>query len=122
MTLLIAAEQLYSVCNISSPGPLPYVSSMNIITGSILEVTDSGEIQEETTYLNTPGRTMRNTTERPILIPKGTNNLTNAAGLPDDLESILSGHWNSGECPPLWDGGAASRATHALRARVSHAP
>ena len=58
--------------------PLPYVRFMSLVTGAAAAITDSGGIQEETTYLGIPCLTLRENTERPITISEGTNRLVNA--------------------------------------------
>ena len=98
--------------------PLPYVDFMNIVTGAKLVVTDSGGLQEETTYLGIPCLTMRENTERPITVEQGTSRLVRASNLGQHVQEILPGSWPKGTCPPLWDGKTASRAVTALRARL----
>ena len=98
--------------------PLPYVQFMNLVTGATLVITDSGGLQEETTYLGIPCLTMRENTERPITVTMGTNKLVNATTLNENLGSILAGKWAAGACPPLWDGHTAERAVEALRRRA----
>ncbi len=98
--------------------PLPYVDFMNVVTGAKLVITDSGGLQEETTYLGIPCLTMRENTERPITITQGTSCLVRASNLYDHVQMILAGDWPKGECPPLWDGKTAGRAVLALRARL----
>ena len=61
--------------------PLSYIEFMNLITGCTLAITDSGGVQEETTYLGIPCATLRENTERPITITEGTNRLMKPAGL-----------------------------------------
>jgi len=99
--------------------PLPYIQFMNIVTGARLVITDSGGLQEETTYLGIPCLTMRENTERPITVTMGTNKLVNAETLAENLEKILNGNWPAGQCPPLWDGKTAERAVDALRRRIA---
>ena len=74
-------------------------------------ITDSGGLQEETTFLNIPCLTLRENTERPITLTLGTNRLVGTD--PDLIErsaaEVLSGTWQQGQCPPLWDGNAAER-------------
>jgi UDP-N-acetylglucosamine 2-epimerase (non-hydrolysing) len=55
---------------------------MNLVLGCTLAVTDSGGVQEETTYLGIPCATLRENTERPITLTEGTNRLLVAAQLP----------------------------------------
>jgi UDP-N-acetylglucosamine 2-epimerase (non-hydrolysing) len=98
--------------------PLPYVDFMNVVTGGRLVITDSGGLQEETTYLGIPCLTMRENTERPVTIDQGTSRLVNATNLHEYVQMILSGDWPSGVCPPLWDGETAGRAVAALRSRI----
>lgn len=99
--------------------PVPYVRFMNLVTGARLVITDSGGLQEETTYLGIPCLTMRDNTERPITVSLGTNRLINADSLADNLKLVLSGDWPRGSAPPLWDGKAAERAREALFRRCS---
>jgi UDP-N-acetylglucosamine 2-epimerase (non-hydrolysing) len=98
--------------------PLPYVDFMNVATGAALVITDSGGLQEETTYLNIPCLTMRENTERPITLRQGTNQLVNAETLDVQVSEVLAGNWKRGVCPPLWDGRAAVRAATSLAGRV----
>ena len=97
--------------------PLPYVDFMNIATGAALVITDSGGLQEETTYLNIPCLTMRENTERPITLRQGTNQLVNADTLDVKVSEVIAGNWKRGVCPPLWDGRAAVRAAASLARR-----
>jgi len=110
-------DRLEKTENIQLLEPLPYVQFMNIMTGAKLVITDSGGLQEETTYLGIPCLTMRENTERPITVTMGTNKLVNADTLADSLRSILAGDWPVGECPPLWDGKTAIRAVECLKRR-----
>ena len=107
----------------SAPGvtllePVPYIRFMSLVTGARVVITDSGGLQEETTYLGIPCLTMRDNTERPITVTMGTNRLVNAASLAGNLDLILEGKWQTGECPPLWDGNTAARAVACLEART----
>jgi UDP-N-acetylglucosamine 2-epimerase (non-hydrolysing) len=97
--------------------PLPYIRFMNVVIGAKVVITDSGGLQEETTYLDIPCLTMRESTERPITVTQGTNALVRADNLGEHLEKVLSGDWPKGTCPPLWDGKTAERATMALKRR-----
>ena len=106
----------------SSPGiklldPLPYIQFMNIATKAKAVITDSGGLQEETTYLSIPCLTLRENTERPITVDQGTNKLIGASDLASELDTIIAGQWRSGVCPPLWDGKTAQRAVEALEHR-----
>ncbi len=102
--------------------PLGYVDFMNVVCGARLAITDSGGIQEETTYLGIPCLTLRTTTERPITITEGTNRLVDAAGLVPAVDEILAGRWTHGRKPGSWDGHAAARVAADIRARLLDAP
>ena len=107
----------------STPGikllePLPYIRFMNIVTGAKVVITDSGGLQEETTYLGIPCLTLRENTERPITVSQGTNRLVNASNMAENLQAVLSGDWQKGNCPPFWDGKTAARAVAALKRRA----
>ena len=95
--------------------PLSYRRFMNLIFNCRLAITDSGGIQEETTYLGIPCLTLRPNTERPITITKGTNQLCEAEDLLQRVESVLI----SPEKPPpeieLWDGHTADRIVRSVK-------
>ena len=111
-------ERLTSIANVDLLDPLPYVDFMNVVTGARLVITDSGGLQEETTYLGIPCLTMRENTERPVTVTHGTNELVGAADLSEHVEEILNGDWKNASCPPLWDGDTASRAVTSLKERT----
>jgi UDP-N-acetylglucosamine 2-epimerase (non-hydrolysing) len=98
--------------------PLGYVSFASLITDSRLAITDSGGVQEETTYLGVPCLTLRPTTERPITLTRGTNRLVRPDTLLEQVDLILNGEPPRGERPELWDGRAAERAVASLRSRL----
>ena len=83
-------------------------------------LTDSGGIQEETTVLNIPCLTLRNTTERPITISQGTNVLvgSDTQKIIDESFKILDQGGKKGGRPQLWDGKAAERMIEALARRL----
>ena len=112
-------EQLESADGVTLLEPVPYIRFMNLVTGSRVVITDSGGLQEETTYLNIPCLTLRENTERPVTVTVGTNELLSSASLGAELQKVLDGQWKSGERPPLWDGKTAERAVECLRRRDS---
>lgn len=110
-------DRLSSASGVHLLEPLPYVDFMSFVTGAKVVITDSGGLQEETTYLGIPCLTLRENTERPITVDIGTNKLIDASTLAENLEVILDGRWPSGQRPPLWDGKTAARAVAALKRR-----
>jgi UDP-N-acetylglucosamine 2-epimerase (non-hydrolysing) len=105
-------ERLDQAQNLIMTEPLGYLEFIQLMSNATAILTDSGGIQEETTYLGIPCLTFRDSTERPITVTLGTNQLlsdldpkkTYAA-----LQEILAGKVKKGSIPPLWDGKAAER-------------
>ena len=91
--------------------PLGYLEFLKLMDNAAVVLTDSGGVQEETTYLRVPCITLRDTTERPITTKLGTNVLMplNADAVADRVMAIQRGDRRIGEIPPLWDGFAADR-------------
>lgn len=114
--------QLTEAPGLHVTGPLGYVDFMNVVCGARLTITDSGGIQEETTYLDIPCLTVRTTTERPITVTEGTNRLVTASELVAAVDEILAGHWTHGRKPELWDGHTAARVAADIRRRLLPAP
>ena len=94
--------------------PLGYIEFMNLVFNSQFIITDSGGIQEETTYLGIPCLTLRSNTERPVTITLGTNRLCTPEEIPDMTDSIISGHFPKGSIPELWDGNTAERVVDSI--------
>lgn len=97
--------------------PLPYIRFMSLVTSAAAAITDSGGIQEETTYLGIPCLTLRENTERPITISEGTNRLTTATALSDNLDGALAQSRGDRPRPDFWDGRTAERCVADLRTR-----
>jgi UDP-N-acetylglucosamine 2-epimerase (non-hydrolysing) len=95
--------------------PLGYIDFMSLVCSCAITITDSGGIQEETTYLGIPCATLRDNTERPITVMQGTNRLLTARDLPAATQQVLMGGWARGRCPEYWDGHAAERAARSLK-------
>jgi len=98
-------------------GPLGYLEFLNLMENSVMIITDSGGIQEESTYLQVPCITFRDTTERPVTINLGTNFLMkdlDPITVNEKFLDILAGNQKQGVIPPLWDGKAAERITEIL--------
>lgn len=98
--------------------PLSYIEFMNLVSSSALAITDSGGVQEETTYLGIPCMTLRENTERPITVTEGSNRLVKPQDLARSAVEALSGRWTTGKRPALWDGQTAARCVAALRRRA----
>jgi len=98
--------------------PLPYLEFLSLQRGASVVITDSGGIQEETTFLHVPCLTMRENTERPITVTEGTNILLGRScqRLRQELGKILAGEVKAGSVPALWDGHAAERVAEIVRA------
>jgi UDP-N-acetylglucosamine 2-epimerase (non-hydrolysing) len=96
--------------------PLPYIEFLALQSRAAVVITDSGGIQEETTYLGVPCLTVRENTERPITVTLGTNVLVgqDSKKLNSELTKILEGDGKTGTIPPLWDGHAADRIAEVL--------
>jgi len=93
---------------------------MNLLFNCRVIITDSGGIQEETTYLNIPCLTVRPNTERPITITKGTNQLCDLNDMEEKAEAILSGYVSNGKKIEFWDGKTAGRIVEHLRQFTVH--
>src|SRR5579872_1157058 len=96
--------------------PLPYIEFLSLQARATLVITDSGGIQEETTYLGIPCLTVRSNTERPITVSVGTNVLVgqDSIALKSEVSKVLGGNAKPGAIPALWDGYAAQRIADVL--------
>jgi UDP-N-acetylglucosamine 2-epimerase (non-hydrolysing) len=96
--------------------PLPYIEFLALQRMATVVITDSGGIQEETTYLGVPCLTLRNNTERPITVDLGTNVLVgqDVDRLRCELTKIVEGKVKRGTVPPLWDGHSSERIAQIL--------
>jgi UDP-N-acetylglucosamine 2-epimerase (non-hydrolysing) len=95
--------------------PLNYISFMNLVFNCRFALTDSGGIQEETTYLGIPCLTLRPNTERPISVEQGTNKLCNLDNLEDNLQEVLSTKKSVKPTIELWDGRTAGRVVESIK-------
>jgi len=103
--------------NLKLLDPIPYIEFLSLQSRAAVVITDSGGIQEETTYLGVPCLTLRRNTERPITVTLGTNILVgdDREGLATEMEKILEGKQKKGLRPPLWDAYAGDRIAGILQ-------
>lgn len=94
--------------------PVGYHDSLCLTENARLLLTDSGGLQEESTFFRTPCLTLRPNTERPVTVSLGSNRLTNLERLNSDIEAALGGAERLGQVPPFWDGQTSDRIIHAL--------
>ncbi len=113
-------ESVRAIPNLILTDPLGYLDFLSLMDSATVLITDSGGIQEETTYLQVPCLTLRENTERPITVEVGTNQLCGG-----DLESVvpkcfdvIDGNAKRGTVPELWDGHAAERITEIIASRI----
>jgi UDP-N-acetylglucosamine 2-epimerase (non-hydrolysing) len=101
--------------------PKPYIEFVALARKATVVITDSGGIQEETTYLNVPCLTLRKNTERPVTMEIGSNVLIgdDTEKLKSEVFKILDGKGKTGGIPPLWDGRASDRIAEALEQRLA---
>ena len=98
--------------------PLGYVQFMNLVSHGAAVITDSGGVQEETTYLGIPCFTLRENTERPITATIGSNQLTKPESLVHAVRATIGRIGRTGARPERWDGRTAIRAVECLRRRA----
>lgn len=116
-------DQLTALPNVQLLEPQGYLEFLNLMEHAACVITDSGGIQEETTYLHVPCLTFRDSTERPVTVELGTNQLIadlSPATVSEKVGEILKGTLKPGVIPPLWDGQTADRIAQIIQ-RVSYA-
>ncbi len=95
--------------------PLGYVDFLRLTSSAAFVLTDSGGLQEETTYFGVPCLTMRPNTERPITLTHGTNRLVTPEGVGSAVRAAVQGGASaSRNPPPFWDGRASERIVDIL--------
>ena len=101
--------------------PLGYLDFLNLVEKAHIVITDSGGIQEETSYLKVPCVTLRENTERPVTVTEGSNYLigTDQKKILETVNQILSGKGKTSQIPKYWDGNAGERIITKLVAIAS---
>ncbi|MDO5978833.1 non-hydrolyzing UDP-N-acetylglucosamine 2-epimerase [Flavivirga spongiicola] len=102
--------------NLHYVNPLGYLEFNYLVKNALAVLTDSGGITEETTVMNVPCMTLRDSTERPETCDIGTNILvgTDSKKIEKAFKTLLSESWKQGTIPELWDGSAANRIVNHL--------
>lgn len=108
-------QRINNIYNIRIIKPLSYIRFLSLVYNSKAVLTDSGGIQEETTYLDIPCLTLRKNTERPITVDKGSNTLISINQLPDYMNLINNCNYKCAEKIPYWDGKTAQRICKILK-------
>jgi UDP-N-acetylglucosamine 2-epimerase (non-hydrolysing) len=105
-----------AVPNLKIVGPIGYLDFLHLLENAQLVLTDSGGIQEETTFLGVPCLTLRENTERPVTCEIGTNELCgmDTEGIIRKSRAVFEGKGKKGRIPDLWDGHAAERISEVL--------
>jgi UDP-N-acetylglucosamine 2-epimerase (non-hydrolysing) len=109
------SDELSAAVNFKLIEPLSYRKFMNLVFNCRLVITDSGGIQEETSYLGIPCLTLRPNTERPVTITQGTNKLCSVADLAENVRKILAGAARIPCRIDLWDGHTSDRVVRSIR-------
>lgn len=112
-------ERLEAAENIRVTEPMSYIRFLSLVREAKMVLTDSGGIQEETTYLGIPCLTLRDSTERPVTVTEGSNRLVKPDNLDEMIARVVAGDWPTGRKPDLWDGHAASRIAADIRRRTA---
>jgi len=104
-------DEFKNIDNLILSEPMGYFAFQNLIANCSFILTDSGGIQEESTFRQVPCLTLRPNTERPITITLGSNKLIkfDLDKIKSEILLIENGTYKKGEVPPMWDGKATER-------------
>jgi UDP-N-acetylglucosamine 2-epimerase (non-hydrolysing) len=113
-------NQVDQMQNLKLIDPVGYFDFVKLMEKSRFVLTDSGGIQEETTFLKIPCLTLRENTERPITIEVGSNMLVgmNPEVIIQQSRQIMTGQWKKSQVPELWDGHTAERIVQILTEKL----
>jgi UDP-N-acetylglucosamine 2-epimerase (non-hydrolysing) len=111
-------RRLEACAGVRLMSPIGYIDFMSLVFDATLVITDSGGVQEETTYLGIPCVTLRPNTERPITVSEGTNRLAGLHELDQAIDVALSRRQMAYHPPRFWDGHTAGRVSDSLRRRM----
>ena len=102
--------------NSVNQNPHHYFSFQKLVKQSAFILTDSGGIQEESTYLQVPCLTLRPNTERPVTVTVGSNELVpfDIPTIMNYIEQIINGTYKRGAIPPMWDGNTTKRVLEVI--------
>ncbi len=104
-------EKVIENPNIIITDPLGYLDFISLVKNAKVVITDSGGVQEETTFLGVPCITLRKSTERPVTVVQGTNTMCelDVESILDILRSIFNGTYKKGKVPKFWDGKSSEK-------------
>ena len=110
------SDKFLSMSNLIITEPISYLEFLRLNKTAKLVLTDSGGLQDETTFLGIPCLTIRDNTERPVTVEIGTNVLTgsNPDRILAEFDTIMNGNFKTGRIPYLWDGCTAERVVEQL--------
>jgi UDP-N-acetylglucosamine 2-epimerase (non-hydrolysing) len=109
-------SNLHDIKNLIITEPLNYFDFMKLMKYAKLVMTDSGGIQEETTFMKIPCLTLRENTERPVTIEVGSNTLCglDSNKILNTISKIVTGKYKKGRIPKYWEGRSAKKIVNIL--------
>lgn len=113
-------DHIVAGTNIIITAPLGYMENLSILKDAKFVLTDSGGLQEETTYLHIPCLTLRENTERPVTEEIGSNTIVgiNRKKILSAVQSIMDRTYKKGKVPRYWDGNSAQRIYEIIKRRL----